>query len=133
MHSGASYRSEPTLMTRPSGSYDERIRCVAHGVVLHEHSGLLAELLVQLQVVTRKAQSLLDSSHSLEIRCSFESVPAHQEQLDEVPGDVSSGNIQPSSEMWERKSVVYWDDMRYTISRIHHNTRLKTCGELCLS
>jgi hypothetical protein len=77
MHSGASNRSEPTLMTRPSGScglgrgkeeracqldraiekLESKAREEANSVVLDQNGSILREPLVLLQVVTRSSKS----------------------------------------------------------------------------
>lgn len=60
MHSGASKRSEPTLIVRPSGSYQEIIQpcsgsCTENqtdSVVLDKDRGLFCEFGVLIKVIT---------------------------------------------------------------------------------
>lgn len=140
MHSGASYRSDPTLMTRPSGSYDatsdEQSRSISpktcactHRVVLHEHRRLLAQLLVQLQVIAHEAQRLLDAPHGLEVCGPLERVAPHEQKLDEVSGDVSACDVESAGEVREGKAVVDGDDVCDAVTRVDDYTGLQTCSE----
>jgi hypothetical protein len=95
-----------------------------HSVVLDQSGGLFRKFLVHVQIITHETQSLLDTSHSLEIGCPLESVSSHQEKLDQVPRDISTSDIQSSSEVRQGESIIDGNDMGYTISRVDDNTGL---------
>lgn len=103
MHSGASNRSEPTLIVRPSGNCkvtDQSYRRVqineVYCVILYEGSCLFGELGILIKIIagihnssvsSRRSRSvsepdiaefLFDLAHSLEIRSTVKRVSPHE-------------------------------------------------------
>lgn len=66
---------------------------VRQRVVLHQHSRVLAQTLVELEIVRHVAELLLDLPDSLEVGCSVEGVPAAEEQLDKVARNVATSHV----------------------------------------
>lgn len=97
-----------------------------HRVVLHEHRRLLAQLLVQLQIIAHEAQRLLDTPHGLEVCGPLERVAPHEQKLDEVSGDVSACDVESAGEVREGKAVVDGDDVCDAVTRVDDYTGLQT-------
>ena len=72
------------------------------------------------------AELLLDFSHGLEISRTVESVTSHEQKLDQISRDVSSGDIKTPREVGQRKAVVHWNDVRHAIARVDHDTSRQT-------
>jgi len=78
---------------------------------------------VSLRSVT---QFLFDLSDRFEICRSVESVSPHQQQLDQVSSDITTGNIESLRQVRKSESIVNWHDVSNSISRIDDNSSLKT-------
>ena len=148
MHSGASKRSDPSLIVRPSGSCSkidclpmdiyQSLRysfrrvwlslpralypCQGHNLDVDRHELQQTETNHSPNIT----KLLFDLSDGFEIGGSVECISSHKQELDQVSSHISTGNIQARGEMWECKSVVYGDDVSYTVSRIHYHARIKT-------
>jgi hypothetical protein len=152
MHSGASNRSGPILMIRPSGSYGVRsvytplaellwrtapcrfprgqsslqqVSCRGPGhscrdIRYHKKATSTRRFLPDI------AQFLLDLSYRLKIGSSVESVTPHKQQLDKITCDITTSDIEATCEVGKRETVVYGDDMRYTVTGIHDNASGET-------
>merc|ERR1711892_1001664 len=92
------------------------------GVQLHQECCLLGQLLFGMDVVAHIAQLLLHHAHRLEISCVVKGISSEKQQFDEVPGDVPASNVQPLSQMWECKALVYRADMSHAIPGVNHDT-----------
>jgi hypothetical protein len=68
------------------------------------------------------AELLLNFSHGLEIGRAVEGVTPHEQKLDQISRDVSSGDVKTPSEVGQRKAIVHRDDVRHTIAGVNHNT-----------
>jgi hypothetical protein len=81
-------------------------------------------------MLVRRAQYclrlLLDPSDGLEIGRSVEGVSSHEQQLDQVPSDVTTGDIEAASEMGESVSLIDGHDVGDSISRIDDDSSLET-------
>ena len=73
------------------------------------------------------AELLFDFSHSFKISSAVERVPPHEQKLDQISRDVSSGDIEPPREVGQRKAVVHRDDMRHAVARVDNETSCQTC------
>ena len=51
-----------------------------------------------------------------------ESIASKEKQFDEVSRDVSSGYVEPSSEVRESKSLVDGTDVSHSITAVYYNT-----------
>lgn len=72
------------------------------------------------------AQLLLDLADGLEVGGSVEGVATHEEEFDEVAGDITTSNVQSPCQMRECEAVVYGDNVSDTISRVDNNTSSQT-------
>ena len=73
------------------------------------------------------AELLFDFSHSFKISSAVERVPPHEQKLDQISRDDSSGDIEPPREVGQRKAVVHRDDMRHAVARVDNDTSSQTC------
>ena len=73
------------------------------------------------------AKLLLDLPDGLKVSCAVECVPAHEEELDQIPRDVAPGDVKSPREVRERKAVVYGHDVRHAIARVDHDAGRQAC------
>ena len=76
------------------------------------------------------AELLLDLSYCLKVSCTVERVSAHEQELDEVAGDIPSSDVESPGEMGKSKAVIYRHNMCDTVSRVDDHTRRQTCRSL---
>lgn len=72
------------------------------------------------------AEFLLDPSNGLEVGGALKGVPAHEEELDEVPRHVSPCDVESSRQMRERVALVNRDDVGDSVSRVDNHARLES-------
>ena len=90
-------RLEETLGSLEALRADADNAAVGKGVRFHQHSCVLRQLLVKLQVVRHVTQLLLNLAHRLEIRRAVQRIPAAQQQRNQVARHVPSSHIQTSN------------------------------------
>ena len=73
------------------------------------------------------ANLLLDLPNGLKVSRAVKGVPAHEEELDQIPCDVAPGDVKPPREVRECKAVVYGHDVRHTIARVDHDAGRQAC------
>ena len=100
---------------------------VGECVAFNQHGRVLAQALVELEVVRDVAKLLLDLPHSFEVGRSVEGVAAAEEEGDEVPRDVSAGDVQSPGEVVEDDGFVYGDNVGDTVAGVDDNARAETC------
>lgn len=76
----------------------------------------------------RVAQLLLDLADRLKVGRAVEGVAPHEEELDEVPSHVATGDVEALGEVRERKALVDGDDVRHTVARVDDDARLEACA-----
>lgn len=69
-------------------------------------------------------------AHRLKVGGSVEGVAAAEEQLDEVAGDVASGNIESLREVVEDDGFVNGDNVGNTVARVDNDARAQACAIL---
>lgn len=67
-------------------------------VALHQHGGLIRELLFLLDIVAHVAQLLLHDAHSLEVCRVVEGVAPQQQELDQVSRDVAASDVEATEQ-----------------------------------
>lgn len=73
------------------------------------------------------AKFLLDHPHRFEIRRPVECVATKEKELNKVPGDIATGNIEPAGVLRKRKTVVDGNNVGNTIARVDDNSREQAC------
>ena len=101
---------------------------VGEGVRFDQNGRVFAELLVEGEVVGNVTELLFDGADGLEIGGSVEGVTTTGQERDEVACDVSSSDIESSSEMVEDGALVYRNNVGDTITAVDDDTRRQTLG-----
>jgi hypothetical protein len=89
---------------------------VRESVRFDEYGCVLAEPLVELEVVRYVTKLLLDLANGLEIGSSVECVASPQQQGNQVSGDIATSDVQAAGEVVQNGTLVDGDNMRDTIS-----------------
>jgi len=113
-------RSKITLLA------DADSAAVRDGDGIDKSSGLSGKLLLNLEIIADIAELLLDLTDSLKVRSAVEGITTEKKKLDEVTGDVRTGNIKTTDEVHHGVTLANRDDVSNTITRIEHNTIKKT-------
>jgi hypothetical protein len=71
---------------------------------------------------------LLDLTDGLKIGSPVEDVAAEEEQLDEVTGDVTAGDVETTGQVGQREALVHGHDVGHTVARIDDHTSQQTLG-----
>jgi hypothetical protein len=145
------------VMTRPSGRVkligkreqeeeDQTTREAQESQLVDEHGGFFRQSSLLRNVVADVAKLLLDLAHSIHVGSAVESVPAQQQQLDQIPsvsprkknkhkpkllfllGDGSSCNVETASEMRQREALVHRHNMSNTVATVaNHSSQQPLC------
>ncbi len=101
---------------------------VGQRIALHQHRRVLAQPLVQLQVVGDVAELLLDLAHRLEVGGPVQRVAPAEEKRNQVAGDVAAGHVEAAGQVVEDDGFVDGDDVRHAVARVDHDARAETWG-----
>jgi len=115
-------RSKITLLA------DADSAAVRDGDGIDKSSGLSGKLLLNLEIIADIAELLLDLTDSLKVRSAVEGITTEKKKLDEVTGDVRTGNIKTTDKVHHGVTLADRDDVSNTITRVEHNTIKKTLG-----
>lgn len=63
----------------------------------------------------------------LKVGRAVESVPAHEEEFDQVPRDVATGDVEALGQVREGEPFVHGDDVRDAVSRVDDDAGLEAC------
>jgi len=113
-------RSKVTLLTKADNT------TVRDGVGIDEGGGLSGELLLDGKIVTDVAELLLDLTDGLKIGSAVEGITTEEEELDEVAGNIGTGDIKTTDEVGHGVTLTDRDDVSHTITRVEHDTIKKT-------
>ena len=92
----------------------------------HQEGRLLCELLLGCDVVADVAELLLHHPDGFEVGRLVEGVAAEQQQLDQIAGDVSPGNVETPRQMRQREALVDGADVRHAVAGIDDDTSQKS-------
>merc|ERR1719483_1386449 len=81
-----------------------------------------------LEVKSNIAKFLLDVPDNLPLSSGGEGVATLGQDLHQVVGELTTSQIKTDNSVGESITFVYGDTMRYTITRVHHNTSGTTRG-----
>jgi len=101
---------------------------VGDGEGVDEGGGLSGELLLDPEIITDVAELLLDLTDSLEIGSAVEGIATEEEELDEVAGNIGTGDIKTAHKVGHGVTLANRDDVSNTITRVEHDTIKKTLG-----
>ena len=109
----------------PLGSHSDNTT-VRQRVALDQYRCVLAQPLVQLQVVGDIAELLLDLAHCLKVGRSVEGVATTEQERNQVAGDVTARYVETTGEVVEDDGFVDGDDVGYAVARVDNNTGAET-------
>lgn len=95
---------------------------------LHQDGSISGETLLEIEVASDVAELLLDLTDSLKVSRAVKVVSAELEELDEVVGDITTGDVETVGQVRERETLVDGDDVGDTITRVHDDSGEKTLG-----
>ena len=119
-------RLEETLGRLEALAADADDAAVGQGIRLDQHGRLLAQALVEHQVVRDVAQLLLDLPDRLEVGGPVERVAALQQQGDQVAGDVPAGDVEPPGEVVQHRALVHGHDVCDAVAGVDDHARRQT-------
>ena len=109
---------------------------VGQGVRLYEHGCVLAQALVEVQVIRNVAELFFDLPDCLEVGCPVESISTAKEKGDEIASHIATGDVQPACEVVEDGRFVDRDDMGHAIPGVNDYSGRQTLrieSEHCLN
>jgi len=77
---------------------------IREGVGLDQDGGFQGELLLEIEIVSDIAKLFLDLTNGFEISGTIESITAEEEKLDEISGDITTGNIKTLGQVGKSKT-----------------------------
>jgi len=78
------------------------------------------------RIIPDIAELLLDLPHGLKVCSTIEGISAHEEELDQISGYVSSSYVETPGEVRHSVSIVHRNNVCNTISRVDDNTGSET-------
>jgi hypothetical protein len=73
------------------------------------------------------AQLLLDLTDSLEIGGTVKGVAAHEEQLDEIPCNITASDVQSAGKVRKSKAIIHRHDVCHAVSGVDNDAGRQTC------
>jgi len=113
-------RGEVTLLTKTD---DTTVRDLEG---IDEGGGLSGKLLLDGKIVANVAELLLDLTDSLKIGSAVEGITTEKKKLDEVAGNIRTGDIKTTHKVGHGVTLANGDDVSHTITRVKHDTIEKT-------
>ena len=97
---------------------DANHAAIGEGVGLHEHRSILAQALVEAQIVGDVAELFFDLSDCLKVGGTIESVATAKKESNEVAGYIAAGHVKAARKVVENGRFVDRDDVSDAITRV---------------